>query len=101
MAVDREQCLGKDRCGMLCRQACPYEVPQFGTEENPKMQMCTLCPGRLAAGQKPICVAACPMRALDAGPLDELREQYGEVKQVEGFAHAATTNPSIIFKSRY
>jgi anaerobic dimethyl sulfoxide reductase subunit B (iron-sulfur subunit) len=101
MVVDREQCLGKDGCEMFCRQACPYDVPQFGIEEDAKMEMCTLCPDRLAASKKPICVDACPMRALDAGPIEELRKKYGNIKEVEGFAHSSETMPSIIFKPRY
>jgi anaerobic dimethyl sulfoxide reductase subunit B (iron-sulfur subunit) len=101
MVVDREQCLGKQRCEMFCRQACPYDVPQFGTEENPKMQMCTLCPDRLEGNKKPICVDACPMRALDAGPMADLREKYGDVREAEGFGYSKATNPSVIFKPRY
>ncbi|MFC2006443.1 4Fe-4S dicluster domain-containing protein, partial [Chloroflexota bacterium] len=33
---------GKDSCD-LCLQACPYETPQFGVEENAKMEKCDLC----------------------------------------------------------
>ena len=65
VAVDREACLGKDNCD-LCRQACPYDAPQFGAEENAKIQKCDFCLGRLAENKKPICVGACPMQALDA-----------------------------------
>jgi anaerobic dimethyl sulfoxide reductase subunit B (iron-sulfur subunit) len=65
-----------------------YSVPQFGKEEEAKMQMCTFCVDRVAENKKPICVDACPMRALDAGPLEELKAQYGEVQKVEGFTYA-------------
>ena len=40
--VDREACLGKDHCAM-CLDACPYKAPQFGAEENAKMQKCNFC----------------------------------------------------------
>ncbi len=100
MVVDRERCQGKDMCEMFCKKACPYGIPQFGDEENAKMQMCTLCLDRLLEGKKPICVDACPMRALDAGPLDDLKKKYGNRKEVEGFAYSAEANPSIIFKKR-
>jgi anaerobic dimethyl sulfoxide reductase subunit B (iron-sulfur subunit) len=63
--------------------------------------MCTFCVDRVAENKKPICVDACPMRALDAGPLEELKAQHGEVQQVEGFTYAKKTKPSIIFKPRY
>ncbi len=97
VVVNREECLGKDSCE-LCKLACPYEVPQFGAEENAKMQMCNLCLDRLAENKKPICVAGCPMRALDAGPMEELRAKYGEIKEAEGFIFSAETRPSIVFK---
>ncbi|ESH17933.1 anaerobic dimethyl sulfoxide reductase, partial [Salmonella enterica subsp. enterica serovar Gaminara str. ATCC BAA-711] len=29
---------------------------------------------RVADGKKPICVESCPLRALDFGPIDELRK---------------------------
>jgi anaerobic dimethyl sulfoxide reductase subunit B len=100
MAVDREACLGGDACG-ACRSACPFGIPQFGNTPNPKMQMCTLCPDRLAEGRKPVCVDACPMRALDCGPMDELRKKYGDCSEVRGFVRSESTRPAIIFKPRY
>jgi anaerobic dimethyl sulfoxide reductase subunit B (iron-sulfur subunit) len=100
MAVDRQACLGNQVCAMFCKEACPYGVPQFGGEENARMQMCTFCADRLAAGQKPACVAACPMRALDCGPMDELIEKYGNGRTAEGFAYSWATRPSIIIKPR-
>ncbi|MEE8470227.1 MAG: 4Fe-4S dicluster domain-containing protein, partial [Dehalococcoidia bacterium] len=87
VVVDRQKCLGKDLCD-LCLQACVYKVPQFGAEQNAKMQMCTFCPDRLEEGKKPICVAACPMRALDAGPLDEMRTAHGDVKEAVDFEYS-------------
>ena len=99
VVVDTDACLGKDECG-LCLKECPYEAPQFGAEEDAKMQKCDLCLDRLIEGRKPICVAACPMRALDSGPMDKLRKRYGEGKEAEGFFFSSKLEPSIIFKSR-
>lgn len=95
--VDREKCQGKNDCG-LCKEVCPYEAPQFGSEDNAKMQKCNLCLDRLVAGKKPICVAACRTRALDAGPMDELRARYEDIKQAAGFTYSIRIKPSIIFK---
>jgi anaerobic dimethyl sulfoxide reductase subunit B (iron-sulfur subunit) len=64
------------------------------------MEMCNLCFDRLEQGKKPICVEACPMRALDAGPLQELRARYGEVKKAEGFAYAAKLEPAVTFRPK-
>ena len=101
MVVDRETCLGPDVCGSPCKSACPYQAPQFGSEENPKMQMCHFCLDRVKADKKPACVAACPVRALDSGPLDELKAKYGETKNVDGFTYSEETRPSLIIKPRY
>ncbi|MDP2952800.1 MAG: 4Fe-4S dicluster domain-containing protein [Chloroflexota bacterium] len=100
VVVDQEKCWGKDNCDLYCLKACPYQVPQFGAEENAKIQMCNFCLDRLAEGKKPICVDACPNRALDAGPLEELRAKHGGTKDAEGFDFSSEVNPSIIFKRR-
>ncbi len=98
--VDRQICLGRDACGAPCFEACPYEAPQFGEEKNAKMQKCNLCLERWVQGQNPICVDACPTRALDAGPIDDLRAKYGDLKEIEGFKCAVDIQPSIVFKAR-
>lgn len=97
--VDREACLGKDHCG-TCLDACPYQAPQFGAEENAKMQKCDFCIDELAKNKNPICVDACPMRALDAGPMEDLREKYGDVKEAEGFAYSEEIKPCTLFKPK-
>ncbi len=94
--VDRELCLS---CG-ACFEACPYDVPQFGTAEDDRMQKCDLCLDRISEGKKPSCVGACPMRALDAGPLEKMHEAYGNIndKEAEGFTYFEVVEPSVIFK---
>ena len=99
VVVDRELCLGKDTC-QLCLDACSYDAPQFGAEENAKMEKCGFCLERWEEGKKPICVAACPMRALDAGPIDEMKAKYGDVKEAAGFNYNNALKPSIIFKAK-
>ena len=61
------------------------------------MQKCDLCLDRWAEGKKPICVSSCPMQALDAGPLDELRSKYGDCGEAEGFQYEEALAPSITF----
>ncbi len=98
MVVDRDECLGKD-CS-ACKTACPYSAPQFGPEENAKMEMCNFCLDQLGEGKNPICVDACPMRALDAGPLEKLKQKYGVVREAPGFSYSAGNKPSLIFKPK-
>ena len=101
VVVDREACLGKEQCGMACALACPYGAPQFEDEANAKMQMCDLCLERWP-DHKPVCVDACPMWALDAGTLEELRAKYREAqKEVEGFVYRPEAGPSVLFKPRH
>ena len=97
VVVDRGLCLGKKECG-FCKKACPYDAPQFGDEENAKMQMCDFCFDRLAENKNPVCVEACPMMALKVGPMDELKTKYGGLKEATGFVFFEEAGPSIIFK---
>jgi NADPH-dependent glutamate synthase beta subunit-like oxidoreductase len=86
--------------GHLCKDACPYSAPQFAIEEQAKMQKCDLCHDRFDEGKKPICVEACPPRALDAGPMEELAAKYGSIKNVEGFVYSDVIEPSIVSKPK-
>ena len=99
VVVDQEVCLGRDACGQ-CKVACPWGAPQFGAEEDAKMQKCHLCLERWREGKKPICVESCPTRALDAGPIDEIEARYGKLREVEGFKYDKTNQPSVVFKTR-
>ncbi len=99
VTVNRDTCLGKDKCG-VCLDACPWEIPQFDAEPDAKMQKCDFCTDRLKENKPPVCVAACPMRALDFGPMDGLVQKYGNVKECEGFADSEDLNPSFIVKPK-
>ena len=95
---EAERCL--NCAGHLCKDVCPYGAPQFADEEKAKMQKCDLCLDRWPEDKKPICVEACPMRALDAGPLDELKATYGEIKNAYGFVYSSMVEPSIVNKPK-
>ena len=97
VVIDRERCLGVDAC-RLCREACPYHIPQFGSEADAKAQMCDLCLGRWAEGRKPVCVEACPVEALDAGTMGELKVKYDSIQTAAGFDYVIKVQPSVIFK---
>jgi NADPH-dependent glutamate synthase beta subunit-like oxidoreductase len=86
--------------GHLCKDACPYSAPQFAKEEKAKMQKCDMCIDRWGEGKKPICVEACPPRALDAGFLEELEMKYGKIKDAVGFAYSRVVQPSIVNKPK-
>ncbi|MBW2370161.1 MAG: 4Fe-4S dicluster domain-containing protein, partial [Deltaproteobacteria bacterium] len=96
--VDSNVCLGKTECGEKCLKACPYKAPQFGSEENAKMRKCNYCLDRFVEGKVPSCVESCPVRALDAGPLEVLEKKYGTVREAEGFQYSNRTKPAIVLK---
>ena len=100
VVVDREKCLGKGECRSLCFNACPWDVPQFASDDNARMQKCDLCLERLERGQQTICVEACPMYALDVGPIDQLKVKYGDVVEAEGFIYSERFKPSVTFKQK-
>ena len=98
--VDGDACIGGELCRFACLRACPYKIPQFGLEPNPKMQKCGLCLERWSESKRPICVEACPMRALDAGPEDELKARFGSLRKAEGFVYTGRLKPSVIFRPK-
>ena len=67
MSIDEEKCIG---CG-TCAIVCPYNAPKVD-EEKKKAVRCNGCAERVAAGEKPVCVEACPARALDFGDAEEM-----------------------------
>jgi len=51
-----------------CMISCPFNMVKYEFNDwNPKVQKCTMCFERLAEGEKPACVAACPTDALSFG----------------------------------
>jgi len=84
----------------LCAEACPYDALRFTTSGRCHIVKCNLCLDRLSEGRLPACVAACPVEALDAGPMEELLAEYGEFRELEGLADYRHTKPSITFRPK-
>jgi len=99
VTVNQDLCLGLSECG-ICKEVCPYGAPQFGAEPDARMQKCELCAERWQQGKKPICVEACLMRALDAGPMEELKKTYGCNQSAAGFVYQAELRPAVIMKAK-
>jgi anaerobic dimethyl sulfoxide reductase subunit B (iron-sulfur subunit) len=89
--VDSTRCLG---CH-YCEWSCPYGAPQFGLQGD-SMSKCDFCVDLLALGQNPVCVDACPTRALHWGELGLIRETYGQVQALEPLPGPDQTGPSFI-----
>lgn len=65
VVVDRDKCNGCQEC----LSACPYDIPQFGSDGT--MQKCDFC---LELGKEPVCAAHCPTGALHYGSIDKSPE---------------------------
>lgn len=93
--VDSDLCQGCRNCF----DACPYGAPKFASDEpGTKMSKCTMCVDRLENGDMPVCVNACPMRALDFGPIEELVEKYGACQQLPEMPAPGMTHPNWVAK---
>lgn len=112
---DYDKCIG---CRM-CMAACPYtgvrsfnwDEPKFavdfavGEAEAPVHQKhvvekCTLCVSRVAKGQDPKCVEACPGRARFFGDLDDPNSEISQLIREREYMQLLPdegTNPSVYY----
>ena len=90
--VDVRRCIG---CG-YCTIACPYHAPSIDPELK-RSSKCDGCAERVGAGKRPICVEACPLRALEFGDIAELQALHpGTTQHVLPLPEAGYTNPSLL-----
>ncbi len=69
---DGGKCMG---C-RFCMVSCPFDAPRFEYDSaNPRIEKCQLCSARVARGQRPACVEACPAQALLFGRRNNLLEE--------------------------
>ncbi len=88
--IDPQACLGCKYCSM----ACPYGAPQYDAAAG-LMTKCTYCLDNLEAGLPPACVAACPMRALECEPHDQLFLLEHNRRSLPPLPSAELTNPAL------
>jgi anaerobic dimethyl sulfoxide reductase subunit B (iron-sulfur subunit) len=91
--IDTSACIG---C-RYCEWACPYGAIQFD-EYTRLATKCDFCWDLLEQGRPPACVAACPMRALDFGDLEELRKKYLGTSEIFPLPDTKETRPAVIIK---
>lgn len=89
--INTSACIG---C-RYCEWACPYGAPQFNADKG-VMTKCTFCVDEIEAGRDPVCVAACPMHALDYGEMAELQAKYGTMNAIEPLPSGNLSVPSLV-----
>ncbi len=92
VSVNDRHCIG---CG-YCHLSCPYSAPRVDRVKGHSVK-CDGCIERVAVGEKPVCVEACPMRAIEFGEMDDLRAAHPDaVSELPCTEPAATTTPNIL-----
>ena len=102
--MDWHRCIG---C-RYCVAACPYGSrsfnwldprpyikplnPEFPTRTKGVVEKCTFCDERLAKGQSPACVEACPEKALVFG---NLNDATSEVRELLRSRHSIRRRPEL------
>lgn len=91
---DKSKCIG---CG-YCTMACPYHAPRIN-QKTKKSSKCDGCTDRVLAGNAPICVEACPLRALDFDTMDALEEKHpGATLSILPLPDGSHTRPNLLIK---
>lgn len=93
---DNEKCID---C-QYCVEACPYGVPQY-IESLKSVRKCDACKQLRENGEQPACVAACPMRALEFGAVEELMAAHPDaVKDIVILPDSSETNPCTLIEPK-
>ena len=88
----QENCIG---CG-YCITGCPFNIPRISQDDN-KAYKCSLCSDRVAVGQAPACVKACPTGAIQFGSKEQMKD-YAAKRVVDlksrGYEKAGLYDPA-------
>jgi len=99
--IDSDLCLG----GSKCKKVCPWDIPQRQTGTglyldlmpsmagNGVMYKCDRCYDRVAEGELPACIEACPEDVQTIGPRQEiLKKARALAKETNGYIYGEKEN---------
>ena len=99
--IDSELCLG----GSKCKAVCPWHIPERQTgvglyldilpsmAGNGVMYKCDRCYNRIADGELPACIEACPEDVQTIGPRNEIIKKAHELaKEIGGYIYGEKEN---------
>ncbi|MBM7000406.1 4Fe-4S binding protein [bacterium] len=89
--VNARRCIG---CG-YCAMSCPYRAPHVDRTLGHSVK-CDGCASRVAGGERPVCVEACPQRALDLAPVEEVVGTWGAGDAVPPMPDRELTGPNLV-----
>ena len=91
-----DQCFGCQYCTLMC----PYDAPKYNAKLG-IVRKCDMCSSRLAQGEAPACVQACPNQAISIQVVDQ--ETVVQRSDANGFLPGAPTPehtmPTTLYKS--
>ena len=99
--IDSDICLG----GSKCKAVCPWHIPQRQTgvglylellpafAGNGVMYKCDRCYDRIAKGEMPACIDACPENVQTIGPREEIIHQAHDLaREMNGYIYGEMEN---------
>jgi len=99
--IDPDICMG----GSKCKAVCPWHIPERQTgvglyldilpslAGNGVMYKCDRCYNRIAEGELPACIEACPEDVQQIGPRDEIiAKAHALAKEIDGYIYGETEN---------
>ena len=87
--VNEKTCVGCQSCMV----ACPYHAPRFDEALGHTVK-CDGCRDRIEEGLQPVCVEACPQRALGFGIYNDLADHPAMVEKVGMMPDPQITQPN-------